>query len=80
MTNQYIVDSDQTLSDAELLRNVRNMLARITFNGQEYVTSDGRRVSLPDYNALVQSERDLQARVAAASGPAVNIAAFHTRG
>ena len=82
MTNQYIADADQAVTDAELLRNVRNALARITFNGQEYVTADGQRVTLARYSELVASERALNARVNAASagsGSGVNLVEFQER-
>ncbi len=68
-----------TGTDQELLDLNRAMQARIMANGQEYRTTEGKWVKLPDLEVLRAQEKELQGRIAAAEGPADNYVEFQRR-
>lgn len=76
----FTYQADGTGTDAELLALNREMQARIMKNGQEYRTEDGKWMRLPDLAILQAEEKQLLARIEAAStGPATNLATFQRR-
>lgn len=64
------VDNIQTFTDAELLKLVRYAIAQITVRGGSYSVA-GRTFTSASIGELRSLERELDARVAAASGPTI---------
>ncbi len=62
-----------------MLDAVRAMIQRINVTGQEYRDQHGHMVRLPDLSELRRQEKELTAKIDAASGPARNLVEFQRR-
>ncbi len=69
-----------TGTDAELLEFTRAAIAQVTLHGQWYSTGYGRTFTRADLGKLMEQEKWLEAKIAAASGSGGSKVNYAVRG